>query len=152
MATQYTAGLTSGQILTAATMNSIGAEWEAWTPAVVQNGAVASTNNLGRYTQINKLVIAVARVTITGAGTANNTVTLSLPLTANNNSAQIVGSGFIYDASTNRIDIVAAEVATATTIRFYRNAAPANSFWGIDPNVALASGDSISVSLWYEAD
>ena len=152
MATQYTAGLSVGQVLTAATMNSIGAEWETWTPAVVQNGAVTSTNNLGRYTRINKLVIAVARVTVTGTGTANNTVTLSLPLTANNNSAQVIGSGFIYDASANRIDLVTAEVATATTIRFYRDGAAANSFWGIDPNVALANGDSISLSVWYEAD
>jgi len=34
MATQYTAGLTAGQVLTAATMNQIGAAWETWTPAL----------------------------------------------------------------------------------------------------------------------
>ena len=33
MATQWTAGTTAGQILTAATLNTIGAAWETWTPA-----------------------------------------------------------------------------------------------------------------------
>ena len=31
MATQWTAGTTSGQVLTAATLNTIGAVWETWT-------------------------------------------------------------------------------------------------------------------------
>jgi len=40
MATQWTAGTTSGQVLTAATLNTIGAVWETWTPALT-----ASTTN-----------------------------------------------------------------------------------------------------------
>ena len=150
MATQYNAGLTSGQVLTAATMNSIGAAWETWTPTVTQSGAVTATTTLGRYMRIQKLVIAVAKMTITGTGTANNAVTLSLPITANN-TAQMIGSGSIYDSSANLLDLVICEGATTTTTKFYRNGAGGAAFWGIDPNVALGSGDVISVTFMYEA-
>ena len=150
MATQYNGGQVSGSILTAATMNSIGAAWETWTPAVTQSGAVTATTTLGRYMRIQKLVIAVAKMTITGTGTANNAVTLSLPITANN-TAQMIGSGFIYDSSATLLDLVICESATTTTTRFYRNGVAGQAWWGIDPNVALANNDVISVTLMYEA-
>lgn len=43
MATQWTAGTTSGQVLTAATLNTIGAAWETWTPTF----GVLDTSRLG---------------------------------------------------------------------------------------------------------
>lgn len=150
MATQYNAGLSQGQKNTAAIMNSIGAAWETWTPAVTQSGAVTATTTLGRYMRIQKLVIAVAKMTITGTGTANNAVTLSLPITANN-TGQMIGSGFIYDSSANLLDLVICEGATTTTAKFYRDGVASGSFWGIDRNVALANNDVISVTLMYEA-
>lgn len=150
MATQWTAGLSDGTALPASTLNQIGAVWETWTPAVTQSGAVTATTTLARYMRIQKLVIAVAKMTITGTGTANNAVTLSLPITANN-TAQMIGSGFIYDASANLLDLVICEGATTTTTKFYRDGVGANAFWGIDRNIALANGDVISVTLMYEA-
>lgn len=150
MATQYNGGQTSGTILTAATMNSIGAAWETWTPAVTQSGAVTATTTLGRYMRIQKLVIAVAKMTITGTGTANNAVTLSLPITAKD-TLQVIGSGLIYDASANVLDLVSCDCSTTTTSNFYRDGAAASAYWGIDRNIALANGDIISVSFMYEA-
>lgn len=150
MATQYNAGLTSGQVLTAATMNSIGAAWETWTPAVTQSGAVTATVTLGRYMRIQKLVIAVAKLAITGTGTANNAVKVSLPITAMD-SGQIVGQGFIYDASTNLTYLVAAESDTTTTTRFYTDGTAGASFWGQTPNVAITNLDQINITLMYEA-
>lgn len=74
MATQYTAGLSAGQILTAATMNSIGAAWETWTPtlsASVSNPNLGSTGTRdGKYCRINKLIVAQANFTFNGAGIA----------------------------------------------------------------------------------
>ena len=72
MATQWTAGTTSGQVLTSATLNTIGAVWETWTPFL--SGSTTDPNlgstgsSVGRYTRINKLVIAQTNFTFNGAG------------------------------------------------------------------------------------
>ena len=72
MATQWTAGTTSGQVLTAATLNTIGAEWETWTPALTgstTNPNLGSTGtSTGRYARINKIVIGNANFTFSGVG------------------------------------------------------------------------------------
>jgi len=61
MATQWTAGTTSGQVLTAATLNTIGAATETFTPTIVGNGGGSVTINngtlTGNYFRIQKLVI-----------------------------------------------------------------------------------------------
>jgi hypothetical protein len=92
MATQYTAGLTQGQKLTADIMNQIGAAWETWTPTVTSSsGSITSyTIGLAKYTRIQKLVIAHISITVTNAGTAAGTyLDFTLPLTS------AVGSGYI---------------------------------------------------------
>ena len=62
MATQWTAGTTSGQVLTAATLNTIGAASETFTPTIVGNGGGSVTigNGVltGTYTRLQKLVVA----------------------------------------------------------------------------------------------
>lgn len=61
MATQYTAGLTSGQILTAATMNQIGATPETFTPTIVGNGggsvSIGNGTLTGKYFRFQKFVV-----------------------------------------------------------------------------------------------
>ena len=61
MATQYTAGLSTGQVLTAATMNSIGAATETFTPTIVGSGGgsvtIGNGTLTGNYFRIQKLVI-----------------------------------------------------------------------------------------------
>lgn len=88
MATQWTAGTTSGQVLTAATLNTIGAVWETWTPVLTggtTNPNLGSTGtSIGRYAQINKIVIAQAQFTFNGTGIAAGAgvYLCSLPITA----------------------------------------------------------------------
>ncbi len=61
MATQWTAGTTAGQILTAATLNTIGAATETFTPTIM--GSTAGTVSIGNgtitanYFRIQKLVV-----------------------------------------------------------------------------------------------
>lgn len=60
MATQYTAGLSAGQVLTAATMNSIGAAGNSYTPAwtaSTTNPAIGNGSISGYWSRINKLII-----------------------------------------------------------------------------------------------
>ena len=84
MATQYTAGLTAGEVLTAATMNSIGAEWESWTPTITASaGAFTTTTvNVARYARIQKIIVCFLDVTINNVGTATGQVLFTLPFTA----------------------------------------------------------------------
>jgi hypothetical protein len=83
MATQYTAGLTTGQVLTAATMNSIGATWETWTPTITaSSGAFSSvTITEARYARIQKIIVCYLSVKITGMGTATGNLNFTLPVT-----------------------------------------------------------------------
>ena len=61
MATQWTAGTTSGQVLTAATLNTIGATSETFTPTIVGNGGgsvtIGNGTLTGTYIRLQKLVI-----------------------------------------------------------------------------------------------
>ena len=148
MATQYTAGLTTGQVLTAATMNSIGAAWESYTPTLTQSGAVTKTVTYAKYTQINKLCICNVRLEVTGAGTTNNAITITLPLTCSSSANVRVGTGTFYDGSTAITYNGALQLTSATTVAILPDVT--NNFAGITPNVALANGDNLSFCLSYE--
>lgn len=81
MATQYTAGLSAGQVLTAGTMNSIGAAWESWTPTVTsETGTLTTTTvNVAKYCRINKLFIGEIDITINNAGTGGSYLRFTTP-------------------------------------------------------------------------
>ena len=83
MASQYTAGLTGGQVLTAATMNSIGAAWETWTPTVTSSGGTLGsvTINSAKYGRIQKIVFCSFDITITAVGTGSGSLNITLPIT-----------------------------------------------------------------------
>lgn len=148
MATQYTAGLTAGQILTAATMNSIGAAWESYTPTLTQSGAVTKTVTYAKYTQINKLCIVNIRLDVTGTGTAGNAVVVGLPLTSATTTLSI-GSVSIYDASASTNYSGTCYFISTTTVQFQGDWSATN-FWGVTPNLGLAASDQIHISLQYE--
>lgn len=105
MATQWTAGTTSGQVLTAATLNTIGAVWETWTPALTgsaTNPNLGSTGTaIGRYARIQKIVIAQAQFVFGGAGIAAGAgfYKCSLPVTAQA-AGPASGTALAVDVST----------------------------------------------------
>lgn len=84
MATQWTAGLTAGQVLNASTLNTIGAAWETYTPTVTpQSGTITTMGNrFGKYVRINKLVIVIFDFTITTNGTGGTWLNLTKPITS----------------------------------------------------------------------
>jgi hypothetical protein len=146
MATQWTAGTTSGQVLTAATLNTIGAAWEAYTPTLVQGVTVTKTIAYAKYCQIQKLCIVNLDLNVTSAGTAAAAISIGLPLTAVAGTQQI-GSGFVYDQNINALYSGPASLATTTTINMlYQTGSPI----GQSPSMALASGDVIRLMVAYE--
>jgi hypothetical protein len=150
MATQYTAGLSAGNVLTAATMNSIGAAWETWTPTITQTGNVTFTASAtSTYAQVQKIVFGSIYLTVTGTGTGASNVVVSLPITAKQ-ATVIVGQGFIFDSSTSNLYTCTAVANTTTSAFFYVTGAGGNPF-GAGPNIALAASDQIRISFMYEA-
>jgi hypothetical protein len=149
MATQWTAGLTDNTTLPAATLNSIGAAAETWTPVVTQSVNVTYTNIYARYQRIQNVVFVYARLNITSAGTAANAVTVSLPVTAKS-TIGIQGNMSLYDSSASTPYNGFAFGATTTTIQSAGDWA-GTGVWGTTPNVAIASGDVIWLNLTYEA-
>jgi len=147
MATQYTAGLSSGQILTAAIMNQIGAAWVDFTPTLTQNVTVTKTTTVARYCQIQKTVVGNMKLDVTGAGTAGQFVLTGLPLAARSANSSMVMWGFIYDASANTVYNVSGFLASTTTVYFLYQTGNA---WGSSPNIALASGDQLNLAFSYE--
>lgn len=155
MATQYTAGLSSGQVLTAATMNSIGAAWETWTPALT-----ASTTNptlgtgstaAGRYGRIQKTVFGNCRIFFGTSGTnaGSGFYFVSLPVTAQASGVP-AGSGWIYDSSTGLVRHVAIALDSTTRASLYLENATNYAVGAANP-WAWAASDQIQFSFEYEA-
>ena len=155
MATQYTAGLSSGQVLTAATMNQIGAAWETWTPALT-----ASTTNptlgtgsvqAGRYGRIQKTVFGHAVIAFGTAGVAAGTgfYFISLPITAQNAVATI-GSGWILDSSTSLVRHVILYSDTVNRAALWLDNTTAFAVGAGNP-WPWAASDQIRVDFQYEA-
>jgi hypothetical protein len=147
MATQWTAGTTSGQVLTAATLNTIGAAWVDYTPTLTQSATVTKTINHARYCQIQKLIVVELFLTCTSAGTAGNGVRVGLPIAAKNGGAEL-GGGFIYDATANFMYNILPYQFNANTVAFFYQT---GSEFGASPAVTLANTDQIRLKLTYEA-
>jgi hypothetical protein len=148
MATQWTAGTTSGQVLTAATLNTIGAVPVDYTPTLTQSATVTKTVVMARYFQFQKFFTGQILMNCTGAGTIGNAVQIGLPF-AVKTSSPMTGFGYIYDASTNTIynlSFVPFAPGGATLAGFYQT----GNVFGVSPNLALANGDQIAINFSYE--
>jgi len=129
MATQYTGGLTTGQVLTAATMNSIGAVYETFTPNFRPSGGVWFIANQvsARYGRIGKLVYGSAQLDIVSSGTASGNVLFDLPITAKFGNPYGLGSGREANITGNTFSVISSST-TVGQILFYNNTntAPGN--------------------------
>jgi hypothetical protein len=150
MATQWTAGLSALTPLPAATLNTIGAAWETWTPTITQTGNVTFTASAtSTYAQVQKIVFGSIYLTVSGTGTGASNVVVSLPVTAKQ-TAVVVGQGFIFDSSATNLYTCTAVTSTTTSAFFFVTGNGGNPF-GIGPNIALAASDQIRISFMYEA-
>lgn len=148
----------AGDVVTAADtnlyLNHTGGAWNTWTPVITQPGTVTATVNHAVWYRAGRLIIASFRLTVTGAGTGSNTVTVSLPVTAARSQGP-AGYGIIFDASATLSYTGEADLATTSTMSFSGHGL------GVSPNAlgstgsaftaALAVGDVVTGSLTYEA-
>jgi len=153
MATQYTAGLSSGQILTAATMNSIGAVWESYTPTwtgSTTNPSVGAGFIEGRYCRIQTLVIVSGNV-IPGAGwlTGSGTYRVSLPVNALSTNAPI-GYATLLDASAAYVSYFGPAIRQSATTAEFR-IGNGSGLWSPTVPITLAQSDQMRFTFIYEA-
>jgi hypothetical protein len=156
MATQYTAGLSAGQILTAATMNSIGAAWEAYTPTL-SGWTQGNGYFISAYCRINKLVIY--RGAFYGGSTTVQAsfFDLSLPVAANgyyDTYKQPLVSANYYDDSTGaNYSLQGLWISSTVRLGAMNTAgtyAQANNL-GAGVPATYAAGDWVSWTIAYEA-
>jgi hypothetical protein len=131
------------------------ATFTSWTPQIDQGATtnIAKTVNYARYLKIGRFVLASAHMSITGTGTTNNAVIVTLPSGANIASTAIIalGSGRVVDQSVADYQVIAIR-QSATSIVFVNAAGnTAGGVVGINPNFALASPDVITFTIMYEA-
>lgn len=129
------------------------------TPVVTQGATPTFTNTLSDYTRFGRLIVGQCRVAITGAGTASNAIVVSgFPACASN--VDVIGAGYIVDASAVLSYSVRASMQTATNIQFHSTHGSTSAgalstvlmgVGGAAMTAALASGDAISFNFAYEA-
>ena len=156
MATQWTAGNTVGQVLTAAKLNTIGAVWETYTPVITAsttNPNLGSTGIAsGRYARVNKIVVGQASFTFNGVGinAGLGFYFYSLPLTALASGTN-VGNAHAIDVST--FASIQNSLATDTTTRLLGVGTGGASLAGSIQSTTFvwAAGDFIRINFCYEA-
>lgn len=130
--------------------------WTSYTPTLTQSAAVAKTVTYAKYQQVGKIVTLQVVLTLTATGTANNKITVTLPVTAASANSQAGHGGYIFDSSgpnvtypgitvmdsTTTMALVEATVAT-TNVRYGQT--------GTSFAVPLATGDVVAMSMTYEA-
>ena len=159
MATQYTAGLTTGQVLTAATMNSIGAAWESYTPALTAtttNPTLGTGSSLGgAYARIQTMVVGWAYFAFGSSGTSNGSgdYRVSLPVTAktSSNSGIIMGPVWMYDSSATAGFDGIGQLITSTTMGILKGVGTSPITINATNPFTWAANDQIRVFFIYEA-
>lgn len=137
MATQWTANVTAGQVLTAAKLQEIGAVWETWTPALtasVTNPTLGTGSTAqGRYGRVNKTVFGQLTIAFgtSGVNPGNGFYFVSLPIAAQSGSV-VVGHGYAFDNSASLVRHIVALTDNTTRVGLWID----NS-----TNFALSSGN-----------
>ena len=149
MATQYTAGLSSGQVLTAATMNQLGAAWESYTPTV-KSGATTLTGTIlyAKWARIQKTVWVQVAFVSTSAGAANGIISVSYPsgLTPANTDVRTIGTFHILDSGTAFYTGSASATNPCQGLAY----GGGNYMGTATPAMTIANNDVISIAVCYE--
>lgn len=123
--------------------------WTDYTPVVTQLGVVTKTIAYARYQRVGRKITVNFFLTLTGAGTTNNILTISLPVTAASANG-VNGSGRYYDASAFQ-SYGGSWVGTTTTTVVFVGDWSGTQAWGVIPLLPIQSDDIISGVIIYEA-
>lgn len=147
-----TAAITDSRTRATALGATADAAWTDYTPTVTQSGTVAKSVNYARYTKVGRTVTVNAMVVMSGSGSANQVITVSLPVVAASDFEVVIGTFRLYNSSGPNNFVGGCIVWSTTTVAGLTNnnqhaLGQASSAFAS----ALAAGDIISISLTYEA-
>ncbi len=129
------------------------AGWTSYTPTLTQSATVTKTVSYAKYEKIGRLVYVQISLSITGAGTVNNAIIIGVPFTAG--TALINGSGYLADTSAGtNYPFIVVQASTTTVTLLDSTQGTGGVFLGqtgAAMSAALASGDGIQCSFFYEA-
>jgi hypothetical protein len=147
-------------LLVADSASAGGMKWNVgalptWVPVVTQGVNVTNTG-IGNFTRNGRMVTAEFFLTVTGAGTASNVITVTLPVNAD--AAWILdygthGTAVMHDFTATWIYPCQIVLGTATTMKFRLTGGINPAFFlGVDTFTAgLAVSDVISGTVTYPA-
>lgn len=123
--------------------------WTAFTPTLTQSATLTKTVNYAKYQRVGRTIFCVINLAITSAGTAGNAILVGLPVTAASSSG-IVGVFRYFDSgSAIYVGTASADGGSTSVTRLF--APSSTAAFGINPAVTAASGDTVEVSITYEA-
>lgn len=149
----------AGDVLTAADVNTYltgeGGAWTTYTPTLNQSNTVTATVTRAVWARYGRTIHFQVFLAVTGTGTANNQVTVSLPATAASSGFTVIGGGYISDSSAGPANYVGITYLASTTTAGLQStnstALGLLGFSGTPFTAALASGDTITIAGTYEA-
>lgn len=156
MATQWTANVTAGQVLTAAKLQEIGAAWETYTPALTAsttNPNLGSTGSAsGKWARLQKIIIGHGQFIFGGVGVTAGSgfYYYSLP-TAAIAAGMPAGSVIAIDVSSFASVQNTSQVDTTTRLVGYGTGGAGLAGTIQATTFPWASGDIIRFSFIYEA-
>ena len=152
---------TAGQTLTAASLNQQirdnmlhVTEVQNWTPTLTQSGTVTKTVSRARYWAADKRVHAECLLAVTGSGTGANAILIGVPVNfaAATPTFTCVGSGYVHDNSGGVTYTGVVLANTTSTVQIRVSGTGAGLGGAAAPhNLALASGDLVSICIDYES-
>ena len=125
--------------------------WTSYTPTWLQGATnITKTVNYAKYMKVGRMVVASVQMTATGAGTASNQLTVSLPFTRAA-GANVMGSFWFNDTGVG--GGAGTVVPTSnTTVAFLIGGFPTGTLGTFGFTAAIASGDYLLFVVTYEAD
>jgi hypothetical protein len=114
---------------------------QTWTPTVSQPGSIAKTTNWGWYQRANGLYWASCKLSITGAGTGGNAITVSSPIT----QVDAAGSFNFFDTSLSVYRAGNILPQSTTVLSFAIDSGAAE--YGVAGTDGMTNGDVLWVSV-----
>lgn len=124
--------------------------WTSYTPTWTQVGTISKTIQYAKYAKVGRTVHVKMWLQATSAGTGNNAIIITVPLTAANTTLEeVCGAGSFQDTGTATYPFVVR--LSGGNFRFARSDQGPTNHLGIDPNFAIANTDEILFYATYEA-
>lgn len=123
--------------------------WQTYNPIFKQGAStISSTISYARYMVMGKTCFVRTRIVASGAGTAPNIISTTVPIAPLN--AGYVNGIFVFSDVNPGVNYAALTPIVGSDLVVYGYGFQRGNGFGADPSLAVASGDVIEIALTYE--